>query len=118
LLKCAIIAKAPGSISIFTGPNFSFLLGEVNNELEREYTPYKSGKSTTESKENDYEVVNPFRIGFVIGTDAAVPLGSGSLVFDGRFLTDFKPLELEFDAVNVEIKRGCLRLSIGYQFGL
>ena len=87
----AKFAVGNGHFAVAVGPQFNFLLGDIN--VKREY----DGDTETKSYSADDYGFNTFTLGIGAGVEYGLPVGPGDLVFGVRWQMDLTNVEKDSD---------------------
>lgn len=87
----AKFAVGNGHFAVAVGPQFNFLLGDINVKTEYD------GKTYTNSYSADEMDYNIFTLGIGAGVEYGLPVGPGDLVFGVRWQMDLTNVEKDSD---------------------
>lgn len=107
----------PGFLAFATGPSLSYNLGEIHDTSEKTIEGSTSNSSTSTTYED--ENMNKFSVGFVVGAEYGLPLGSGDLVFGARWEIDLTNMYDNTDSPESEetiLRRISIMPSVAYIF--
>lgn len=87
----AKFAVGNGHFAVAVGPQFNFLLGDINGKQEW------NGDTETDSISADDYKVNTFTLGIGAGVEYGLPVGPGDLVFGVRWQMDLTNVKEDSD---------------------
>ena len=103
----AKFAVGNGHFAVAVGPQFNFLLGDIN--VKSEY----DGDTETDSYSADG--FNIFTLGFGAGVEYGLPVGPGDLVFGVRWQMDLTNVK---DDSDYQVRNMAVRTSLAYMIKL
>lgn len=105
----AKFAVGNGHFAVAVGPQFNFLLGDIN--VKREF----DGDTETDSYSADDGGFNIFTLGIGAGVEYGLPVGPGDLVFGVRWQMD---LTNAVDDSDYQVRNMAVLPSVAYMFKL
>lgn len=101
----AKFAVGDGHFAVAVGPQFNFLLGDINVKTDGD----------TESYSADWMGYNTFTLGIGAGVEYGLPVGPGDLVFGVRWQMDLTNLS---DDSDYQLRNMAVLPSVAYMFKL
>jgi hypothetical protein len=105
----AKFAVGDGHFAVAVGPQFNFLLGDIN--VKREY----DGDTETKSYSADDYGFNTFTLGIGAGVEYGLPVGPGDLVFGVRWQMDLTNVK---DDSDYQVRNMAVLPSVAYMIKL
>lgn len=105
----AKFAVGNGHFAVAVGPQFNFLLGDIN--VKREY----DGDTETDSYSADDGDFNTFTLGIGAGVEYGLPVGPGDLVFGVRWQMDVTNAK---EDLNYQFRNMAVLPSVAYMIKL
>lgn len=105
----AKFAVGNGHFAVAVGPQFNFLLGDINGKLEW------NGDTETDSISADDGGFNTFSLGIGAGVEYGLPVGPGDLVFGVRWQMDLTNVS---DDSDLQVRNMAVLPSVAYMFKL
>jgi hypothetical protein len=105
----AKFAVGDGHFAVAVGPQFNFLLGDINGK--REY----DGDTVTDSISADDYGFNTFALGIGAGVEYGLPVGPGDLVFGVRWQMDLTNVRDDSDS---QVRNMAVLPSVAYMIKL
>lgn len=105
----AKFAVGNGHFAVAVGPQFNFLLGDINGKLEW------NGDTETDSTSADDRGFNTFSLGIGAGVEYGLPVGPGDLVFGVRWQMDLTNVKEDSDW---QFRNMAVLPSVAYMFKL
>lgn len=105
----AKFAVGNGHFAVAVGPQFNFLLGDINGKLEW------NGDTETDSISADEMGFNTFTLGIGAGVEYGLPVGPGDLVFGVRWQMDVTNVA---EDLNYQFKNMAVLPSVAYMIKL
>lgn len=105
----AKFAVGNGHFAVAVGPQFNFLLGDINGKMEW------NGDTETDSISADDYNVNTFTLGIGAGVEYGLPVGPGDLVFGVRWQMDLTNVKEDSD---YQFRNMAVLPSVAYMFKL
>lgn len=105
----AKFAVGDGHFAVAVGPQFNFLLGDINGKLEW------NGDTETDSISADEMGFNTFTLGIGAGVEYGLPVGPGDLVFGVRWQMDVTNVA---EDLNYQFKNMAVLPSVAYMIKL
>lgn len=105
----AKFAVGNGHFAVAVGPQFNFLLGDINGKFECD------GDTDTSSISADDGDFNTFTLGIGAGVEYGLPVGPGDLVFGVRWQMDVTNVK---EDLNYQFRNMAVLPSVAYMFKL
>ena len=105
----AKFAVGDGHFAVAVGPQFNFLLGDINTKLEHD------GGTETYSFSADDIGFNTFTLGIGAGVEYGLPVGPGDLVFGVRWQMDLTNVK---DDSDYQVRNMAVLPSVAYMIKL
>lgn len=105
----AKFAVGKGHFAVAVGPQFNFLLGDINRKVEYD------GDTTTDSYSAAEYDFNTFTLGIGAGVEYGLPVGPGDLVFGVRWQMDVTNVK---EDLNYQFKNMAVLPSVAYMIKL
>lgn len=105
----AKFAVGKGHFAVAVGPQFNFLLGDINVKVESD------GDTTTDSYSAAEYDFNTFTLGIGAGVEYGLPVGPGDLVFGVRWQMDVTNVK---EDLNYQFKNMAVLPSVAYMIKL
>lgn len=105
----AKFAVGNGHFAVAVGPQFNFLLGDINAKVEYD------GDTDTDSISADDRGYNTFTLGIGAGVEYGLPVGPGDLVFGVRWQMDLTNVS---DDSDYQIRNMAVLPSVAYMIKL
>lgn len=105
----AKFAVGNGHFAVAVGPQFNFLLGDINRKVETD------GDTDTDSFSADDEGFNIFTLGIGAGVEYGLPVGPGDLVFGVRWQMDLTNVS---DDSDYQLRNMAVLPSVAYMIKL
>lgn len=99
----AKFAVGDGHFAVAVGPQFNFLLGDINEKIDGD----------TESYSADDRDFNTFTLGIGAGVEYGLPVGPGDLVFGVRWQMDVTNVK---EDLNYQFRNMAVLPSVAYMF--
>lgn len=105
----AKFAVGDGHFAVAVGPQFNFLLGDINRKVESD------GDTETNSYSADDIGFNTFTLGIGAGVEYCLPVGPGDLVFGVRWQMDLTNVRDDSDS---QVRNMAVLPSVAYMIKL